>query len=223
MVATQMKSTNVGTPGLLGRSYLRRYYRTFIYNPACWTRVAYCDEHPAGFIVGVLRPAERSRTIPPRQRIVLLLLGLRALVIHPRLVRLLLAEATRRVPSNATGSFPLILARIRDPSRDGRSRYDAPPATLTYLTVRFIYEELGIGTRLVETFEAAALSHDVTTANVIVPPGDLPAEAFFRIRGWSPAPGSEPTGSDCARQLTRNLALTAPASGRSAPVWGRPT
>ncbi len=210
MVANHDQSSAAGDHISLGRRQLRRYYRTFIYNPACWTRVAYCDERPAGFLVGVLRPDQRYARVSLLRRVTLLPLVVRAALLNPRLA---LGCAGRRI--TAIAQVRRTPKCQRSARLEVRTRVGVPPAVLSHLAVESMYQRLGIGACLVGTSETAATDRGTTTAVAATASNDLCTEAFFRHLGWSTALCSEAPQGRSVLWFSRDLSQAAPASGRS--------
>lgn len=171
------QALSVGLFPSLGARFLARYHRSYIESPHAVALLATSGGEPAGFVLGVLRPAAHRRETLRQHGLGLAGQGLRAIVVRPHvLVRFL---RTRSL------AYARLLWRYLRPGRPAAPASDAPSAAavLSHLAVDASMRGHGVGSVLVEAFVKAAAEERVP----VVETWTLDRSAFYESLGWTSA------------------------------------
>lgn len=158
----------------LGHNFLARYLATFVDSPHCSATVADADGHVAGFVVATLDPVAQSRWLRRNALLALLLHGVGALLVRPRL---LLTFLTTRLGRYLRG----LRRRVQGP-RASTAGISAP-AVLHHVAVHPWARGRGLGARLVADVATAAAAAGAREVRLITPAGGE-AEGFYERHGW---------------------------------------
>lgn len=160
----------------LGRGFLREYYRGFLTGPAASTTVAELDGRAVGYLVGVTRPRRQRDHMLRRHGRGLVLRAATAMLGRPWLALLFLRTRAVRYARK-------LLERLR-PSPVGPGAPSAVVGVLTHVAVEEAAQCEGVGTCLVDRFEAEAADVGCERLVLVTASGERGAGRFYRRRGW---------------------------------------
>lgn len=200
------QALTVGLFPALGPRFLARYHRSYIDSPHAAALLATSGGEPAGFLLGVLRPASHRRETLRQHGLALAGLGLRAIL--ARLGLLLRFLQTRSVP------YARLLWRYLRPG--GRSEPADPPspvAVLSHVAVDGSMRGRGVGAVLVEAFVGAVAEAGVP----VIHTSTLDRSAFYESLGWTPVGVGQTLDGAVLHRLVRRAGPDEPG-GRFAPA-----
>ncbi len=162
---------------LLGRRFLRLYYRSFLASPHAAALVAHSDGRPVGMLVGTLRNRAHYAWVVRRRGPRLAFAAACALARRPRVALLFartrLARYRRAVIRHSTA-----------PTADDTGDAQRDVAVLTHLSVAADARGAGAGRGLVGAFVAEAARTGAREAHLVTAVGDEGAGEFYAANGW---------------------------------------
>jgi GNAT superfamily N-acetyltransferase len=177
----------------LGPKFLREYYRAFLTEPGARATIAEVEGEPAGYLVGVTDPAAHRDHVLRRYGRTLVRRALASMLAHPSLAW--------RFVRTRLGLYARKLLRRRRPAPAGPSGGSShATAVLTAVAVAPEAQSQGIGSALIDRFEAQVAEAGCDRLALVTAAGDDGAGPYYEHRGW------EARGE---RQTPDGLVLTA--------------
>lgn len=160
----------------LGPAFLTAYYRAYAFSVPALSYVVEVDGRVVGYLVGVIDPAVHRRDLLGRHRRALMVRGIVALAIRPRLAAHFLRTRAARYARR------LLYRRC-----DSSSAASPPPgrvAMLSHVAVTADHQSRGIGSALVEQFLRDAEAAGCEAVTLVTLSGTAGAGSYYRNRGW---------------------------------------
>ena len=164
----------------LGAGYLAVYHRAFMASPHAVSLVACRDDRLVGFIAGALDAHVHQRWALRRRGVPLLIAGVVALVLRPRLAWEFLTTRTGRyLRGMARAARP-----TASPTAESSVATGGPVAVLSHVAVDRSEQGGGAGSALVESFVDRVKASGTTRAELVTLCEDG-ASAFYERLGWT--------------------------------------
>ena len=162
----------------LGPTFLRAYHRTFLTSPAGVALLAERDGEVVGFVFGTVDEATHYRHVVRRDRRLLVVHGLFALVRRPdqaaRFVRTRLYRYARGM---------VRLSRLPD-TTPATKQADPRTGVLSHMAVCSSLQRSGTGTLLLEGFTSTARAQGTKTLQLATASDNVTAQKFYERCGW---------------------------------------
>lgn len=164
----------------LGPRFLRAYLHTYATSPFGLAYLALLDGAPVGYLVGTVDEAAHVRYVLRRRGFRLMLLGVTALLLRPRLAwRFVRTRAKRYVTAGTR------LARSGAQASPAAGSAE-PVAVLSHIAVSAPARGSGVGGVLVERFVEDARSAGAVAARLLTKGDKGGAIGFYESLGWCP-------------------------------------
>ena len=162
----------------LGPTFLRAYYESFLASPHARFQVATVKGHPAGMLVGIVRPRAHLRWLLRRRGVILGLLACGAMFTRPLVTLRFLRTRVRR--------YRQTWRRHRG-GGDSDGSEATTEAVLSHVAVLPGARGAGIGQRLMESFLADAEREGCVRVVLTTLAGEGGARGFYLANGWRDA------------------------------------
>lgn len=165
----------------LGPRFLRAYLHTYAVSPFGLAYLALRDGTPVGYLVGSVDETAHVRHVLRRCGLRLMLLGVAALLLRPRLAWRFARTRARRY---VTAGTRLARSGVQASTAPGSKE---PVAVLSHVAVSASERGGGVGGALVERFVEDARSAGAATARLLTKADQGGAIGFYESLGWCPS------------------------------------